>query len=136
MNECSVLLSLCMFPDFNLCFWAENWVEMRPKNSAIDFCNFTDRARHTAASSTQLRHSALLVPRVRVVHAFASFVQLPIRAVASGTRAHHCDFFYFARSRELCGRVTSRWSSSQFLVFLPFLRASSLFLTLFLPYKV
>ncbi|QHO35079.1 uncharacterized protein DS421_9g272500 [Arachis hypogaea] len=108
---------------------------MRPGICANDFYNSADCARHASTSSTRLHHSAFLVPRGRVVHAFASFVQLPIRAVASGTRARHGNSFYFAWSRELCDCVTSRWSSPQFLVCLPFLHASSSFHALFLPYE-
>ncbi|QHO47196.1 Isovaleryl-CoA dehydrogenase [Arachis hypogaea] len=83
------MMSLCKFPDFNLCFWAKNWVEMRPKISASDFRNSADRARHAIASSMRTRHSRFSLPRVRVVHASASLV-----------------LFQSARSREPCDHVT------------------------------
>ncbi|QHO12534.1 uncharacterized protein DS421_15g507750 [Arachis hypogaea] len=89
------------------------------------------RSRHPRVCVIQ--HFAL--PRVRVVHAFASLVQFPIHAFASGTRARHCNFFYFVRSQEPCARVTFRWSSPQFLVFLPFLQASSPISKSFMSYK-
>ena len=88
------LLSLCKFSDFNLCFWAKNWVEIRPRISASDFCNSADRAHHAIASSMQTRHSRFSLPRVRVVHASASLV-----------------LFHSTRSCHPCGRVTAICSS-------------------------
>ena len=83
-------MSLCKFPDFNLCLWAENWVEMWPRISASDFCNSADRACHAIVSSMRTRHSRFSLPRVRVVHASASLV-----------------LFQSARLREPCGCVTA-----------------------------
>jgi len=83
-------MSLCKFPDFNLCLWAENWVEMWPRISASDFCNSADRTRHAIASSMRTCHSCFSQPRVRVVHASTSLV-----------------LFQSARLREPCGRVTA-----------------------------
>ncbi|QHO23430.1 uncharacterized protein DS421_12g363480 [Arachis hypogaea] len=60
---------------------------------------------------------------------------VPCRAVASSMRPHHFKLLSSARSRHPCGRVASRWSSPQFLVFLPFLQASLPISNSFIPYK-
>ena len=97
------LLSLCMFPDFNLCFWAKNWVEMRPRISASDFCN-SCRSRtsrisviHAIVSLSIFRTMSARQPRIRVVrvasnprghvrHVIASLWFLPFHAVVWAMR--------------------------------------------------
>ena len=113
-NECS--LCLCMFPGSNMIFWAENWVKTGPKIAPSEFCR----------SRTSRDH---------VIQAFASSSVLPCHACASSIPLRHLCSFQSARSREPCVRVTSRWSSPQFLVFLPFLQGSFPISKSFMPYK-
>ena len=131
----NVVFGFCMFSDSSLLFRAENWAEIRSKIAPIEFCRLCrshmsrDRVVHADASSA-------LFP----LHAFASstlprHLRFPIRAAAQAMRPRRCDLRSFARSREPCDRVTSRWLSPQILVFLLFLLASSPISLSFMPYK-
>ncbi|QHO29083.1 uncharacterized protein DS421_7g222230 [Arachis hypogaea] len=68
-------------------------------------------------------------PCLRVASAF------PIRTSASLMRPRHCEFLSSTQSRRWHVRVTSRWSSPQFLVFLPFFQAFFPISHSFMPYK-
>ena len=102
-----------------------------PKSPPANSADYADRACHAIASLMRTRHSAFCLPRGRVVHASASLVLFQsarlcepcgrVTAISSLSRS--------------CDRVTSRWSSPQFLVFLPFLQASFPISNSFMPYK-
>ena len=65
-----------------------------PKSPPAYSVIFADRAGHAYALSTRSRPSTFFsLPRVRMVHVNASFVQTPIHAFTSGTRSRRCDFF-------------------------------------------
>ncbi|QHO29423.1 uncharacterized protein DS421_8g225010 [Arachis hypogaea] len=68
-------------------------------------------------------------PCLRVASAF------PIRAFASLMQPRHYEFLSSVWSRCQRVRITSRWSSPQFLVFLLFLQASFPISHSFMPYK-
>ena len=131
----NVVFCFCIFSGSSLLFRAENWVEIRSKIAPSEVCRLCrshmscGRVIHADASFAFLPATRSRRPRLRVTCAFL------FRAVAWAMRPRHCDFLPFAWSRKPCGRVTSRWSSPQFLVFLPFLQASFPISHSFMPYK-
>ena len=132
----NVVFCFCIFSGSSLLFRAENWVEIRSKIAPSEFCRLCrshmsrDRVTHTDASFALFLATRSRRPRYRVAWAF------PIRAAAWAMRPRHCDLLSFARSREPCDRVTSRWLSPQILVFLLFLLASFPISNSFMPCKV